>query len=869
MAGIEIELGPLSHLSENRISDSVARRFAKQQKAEVDAYYESHNLTVPGIDGEGNPTIRDANSLKNAFKAATKIVCTGDNDNPKSIAKLTAFEVSAIIRKVIPFCMAPAANQREIRRADGKPVVNHGTSGLNQALFMYDWERGIYVDPVNKLGEYMGMIKKGVTSAFKNDVLTTLQCGAMLDETDGVLPYLPFRAMPRYMVVVGNGVYNLLTHELEPFDPRYMAFSSISIDFKPEMADHPNRKHYGNLDFESMCKSFANGNPQRIRLLEQICKYMVVGKAPADSGFIVYGEGGDGKSTFFEDMMGSVIGSENVAPLSFDDLDDENKLATTESAKLILGTDNNEDVFVRNSRRVKQLITHDSFSVNRKYLAPRTISTHGAFVQLVNSMPRFAENNAAMMRRFTAVHAENSYVQQGVANDDLRTLVANQDFSEHVLAFILTKLPYYRDFNQCDVALLIESAMESDTVALYLDTLINEGFFDHGVRIIPFSHLYNSYVDWMYQNSAGNHVVGTRKFSNRAHTILRKLGFATETKTMRVNTGKVRSEYKYETDLFGELGVGDRFQKAVDGSKTCKVLIRDEESTSINAHEVAIIPSLHQKDERCSVYDYLGISMDIAATMTDEEIDAYLAEIEKPTPDPDPDPEPTNPTDGPKADDSETETVDAKTEPEVIEVDVETEEDEEEDVNHPADGGIPTDLRIAANTDLGETYNRGDFARLDAYDILFYHTDMHEPGESFDFNIDDENGKSVRQHFVIPNEDELEAMRVDLTRMSALYDDIAAQIKAAETFFDDSVEFSDRLDGFCSMVRVVYGALRRELYKRGLKEELKLSKYDTRQSDSYWIENADTEDYMVPVCIDGESGEVPFVEFVKSIEEAD
>lgn len=700
MANVE-RLVQDTSLLDNKISFAVAKRYCEKQDGLVANLYGKNKYYLPFMvrpykdkpfkksknnkKNKKNVVVKDDDvAIKHAIETADKAKSERDapqfprtwkgvfgriswlanyqrkcmrEENPKKTPKLTMGDALNIICSTIPFCEVPNGfgNKPVVDLSD--PVADRLISdniSIHGSVYVYDIRRGIYIDPMPMASKFISAIFGESSPSLEKAFMSSLSGFTATANGRYFLPYVP---MPVYKIVVGNGVYNCLTRQLEGFDPRYMAMSSIDVDFKPKAVRKLKKIGFDKLNYYSLANSFANGNDERVKLINQITKSVILGYAPKDTSFFVYGQGGDGKSTFFSSMLANVIGRENVSHLTLTTIEksDENKLAEIDSAKLILGTDNNSGLFLKNTEMFKRIVTHDPISVRCIYDKPRSIASRGMMIQLVNEMPRFSESGNAIRRRFGVLKAKNSYVQNGTDSVKVDQLVSSRAFCEHVLAIALTKLPYYKGYNQVDSDAIEGMAADSNPVMQFMQALLDIDFFGNGLRAVPVADMYAAYFDWFTATMGSGKPLSRNKFKQQVTLFMEKLGFKDETDRIRSN--QFVTQYNYDKSLFSAPEMrGNAFEGLSGGSTRVDCFIRDEEHSKIK--DAVLMGIVRQKDELCSVYDYFGVTDLIFNEMTMKEMTEYNNLVDEqannPDLDPDPNPDPFTPeTDDDEDDDDE------------------------------------------------------------------------------------------------------------------------------------------------------------------------------------------------------------------------
>lgn len=651
---------PDSHIAYNHVTRDVSIRITQAQLDMVDECYEMHNPAYKQVRADKGLIEDDGFDNWNYFYIPESMKRMSDEDweaekvKPRNLKEKDGMttlsnRISTIIRRRMSdgfgkqnkidfnqimevltqqfvFCKVPsdAGKNRRPDIDEYCTVSNLNQNGIHSMkgnVYMYDPDRGIYVDVAPILDTVLVAIVGRVNNSYKQDILSTLNGMFGMFTPNTLIPYIP---LPSFKIVVGNGVFNLITKQLEPFDPRFVALSSIDVNYYPDRATHIDARKFGTMSFKSLCESFAAGNKERVKLVEQICKYAVIGSAPQDAGFIIYGEGGDGKSTFFESMLGSLIGSQNTATLTLSDIEknDENKLADIAHAKYILGTDNNARLYLKNTSVFKRIVTGDVIGVRRIYEPARQVSSQGMMCQLVNEIPKFAETGNAIRRRFVVVKAENSYVSNKTDSKSVVTAIKDGDFLEHCLAYILDCVPYYDGFNQVDSNLIEESAQDSNPVIQFMQALVDSQFFANGLAAVPLQDLHTAYTDWFNANIGNNAKPLSRpSFKAAILPMLKNLGFKEE--TVRLKAGiNLASGYGYDRAKFVDTDMrGKNFENLKESAQRTVCFVR--EGDAVNIAEAPLMNDVRHNDVECSVYDYLLISNFINRSMTREEKKEY------------------------------------------------------------------------------------------------------------------------------------------------------------------------------------------------------------------------------------------------------
>lgn len=393
-------------------------------------------------------------------------------------------------------------------------VTVSGERGRSSALLLfYDYDRKIYTqDP--------SMAALWVTTLF--GTASSQNVKTFMDTLFSSLYRIPTLApLPRYKIAVGNGIFNTLTGQLEPYTPRDLVMNRIETDYVPDAVEP---QFAQGMTFDKLVKDLADNNPDRVELILQMTKSIILGYSPTAAFFIMLGSGGDGKSVFMS-LISNIIGQSNTGALNFTDMNDESKILEAAPARLIVGMDNNKNVVINNTAFIKSAASKENISLFRKFMSAASVRIEGTVVQLCNDLPLFRETGSSMRRRLVAISCENSHYERGDQIDGLGEWIKNPRWHEYILKYLL-ELPYYTDYNDVDRSVINSSLDGEDVIGLFFQDMDQQGVFDRpdGEKI-PNSLLYAMYQDWFAQKYPGSKVHTSRSFDSESRGLLRDYGF--------------------------------------------------------------------------------------------------------------------------------------------------------------------------------------------------------------------------------------------------------------------------------------------------------------------------------------------------------
>lgn len=534
-----------------------------------------HDLVVDSAD-DSNDQGYMMKLADGQFMDARVVVVLADILKYNRQGGLTLESVADILVQTLPMVIIPAK--------DG-----------HTALAVYDPDTRIYTSSSTTILNTALVTLFGTSS---NQLLATLTM-SLIGRKEKF--YFHYRPLPKYKIAVGNGIYNGLIQKLEPFTPKYTILTKIETNYNP-YAKQPDLGH--GFSFQQMVNQLADGNRARTTLLKQICKSIITGVSTSAALFIFLGKGGDGKSTFFQ-LLENVIGSQNTAHVNFSEINSDDKLLETMGKKLVVGLDNDTNIYIRKTAKLKSMAAHEAVTYSRKYLSAISVPFTATIVQLCNDMPRFSETGTSMRRRLVTFKAEHSYTLTGTENNDVSKYIQNKEFLEYVLKEILD-FDYTLNYNDVDRQITNDTLDEEDTIGQFIDDMDQIHLFDGVNKMIPLPHLYAAYLDWSAANQQSSRPYSTRAFSAKIIDPLFDRGYTRQTIPVRLRT--IIDSGEFIPASFDEISSGKRLAEVLADTKrvSTRVFVRTGER-NVRRYE------FRRHDGAASPVDYFGLSSEYQA----------------------------------------------------------------------------------------------------------------------------------------------------------------------------------------------------------------------------------------------------------------
>ena len=261
--------------------------------------------------------------------------------------------------------------------------ANEHVRRINGQLYIY--RDGVYVAGVREIERAMIKYVPTIKDTQRTEVLKYLNIVCEQVEGSGDANLIAFK----------NGIFNVLTGNLEEFSPNVVITNKIPWDYDPAA--------YSELGDKTLDK-LACGNPSIRALLEECIGYCFYRRNELSKAFILTGEKSNGKSTFL-DMVKNVLGEGNYSALDLAEMDERFSVATM-AGKLANIGDDISDEFLQGKAiaNFKKLVSGNEVKAEIKndpnifFMKPTVKLLFSA-----NDIPVMKDKTGAVMRRLVIV----------------------------------------------------------------------------------------------------------------------------------------------------------------------------------------------------------------------------------------------------------------------------------------------------------------------------------------------------------------------------------------------------------------------------------------------------------------------------------
>lgn len=193
-------------------------------------------------------------------------------------------------------------------------------------------------------------------------------------------------------IAVKNGLLDLNTMELIPFDPSIILRNKIATNYNPAAQS---------AAMDTILNNVSCGNRSLRQLLEEMIGYILLNRNELGKCFILTGDGSNGKSTILR-CIRDLIGENNTSSLGMDELGQRFKTAELYGKLLNVGDDISNG-YIEDNSVFKKLVTGDAVTCERKGGDPFAFENYSKLLFACNDIPRINDTSNGLKRRLVII----------------------------------------------------------------------------------------------------------------------------------------------------------------------------------------------------------------------------------------------------------------------------------------------------------------------------------------------------------------------------------------------------------------------------------------------------------------------------------
>lgn len=195
-------------------------------------------------------------------------------------------------------------------------------------------------------------------------------------------------------IAFNNGVYDIMTGELNPFSTEIVITNKIPWDYNPDA--------YSELA-DTTLNRLSCGDAAIRAPLEECIGYCFYRRNELGKAFILTGDKSNGKSTFL-DMVKAILGDKNISALDLKELGDRFNTSMMFGKLANIGDDIGDD-FLQGSQVsiFKKIVTGNRIKAERKGQDPFEFNPFIKLLFSANDIPRMKDKTGAVLRRLVII----------------------------------------------------------------------------------------------------------------------------------------------------------------------------------------------------------------------------------------------------------------------------------------------------------------------------------------------------------------------------------------------------------------------------------------------------------------------------------
>lgn len=207
------------------------------------------------------------------------------------------------------------------------------------------------------------------------------------------------------LICLRSGMFNLRTGELSPHDKTYFATYMLPIDFDP--------RNVPDCVMFKRCLDQWVSDPEAIRELQKFMGYCLTRETRYEKMLILFGPGGDGKSTLMN-ILRALVGENNCSHIPMGRLEDQFYLSRLVDKLINMSTEIESKAM--QSQEIKAIVSGDPIAASFKNQTPFDFVPFCKLVYSTNRLPKMLDNSDGFFRKIMIIRFEGQFVKSGQAD---------------------------------------------------------------------------------------------------------------------------------------------------------------------------------------------------------------------------------------------------------------------------------------------------------------------------------------------------------------------------------------------------------------------------------------------------------------------
>lgn len=189
-----------------------------------------------------------------------------------------------------------------------------------------------------------------------------------------------------------NGIYDYMTKKLTPSTPNRFVTKTLNVKYDPAHTDAAD-------EIKMFLDQVADGDIDTYKNIEEMLGTVICNHARFQKAFILYGEGGTGKSAFLK-VMSEMIPPQQRSVLGLHYIATEKSATASMRDSLINICHEFDAKYIESTSTIKSIITADELTIRPMHQQAYAGKITTKMVFATNSIPKWSDDGDALKRRF-------------------------------------------------------------------------------------------------------------------------------------------------------------------------------------------------------------------------------------------------------------------------------------------------------------------------------------------------------------------------------------------------------------------------------------------------------------------------------------
>lgn len=268
-------------------------------------------------------------------------------------------------------------------------------------LEVWIYKDGIYSP--NGISEIKVQIRDILLSAYYEtivkEIISKIETDTMID-SDEFLKKIHNRKNIS-LLPMQNGIFNLETKKIIPFDPSYVFLNKLPISYNPKAICTNIEKHF---------KAILN-KEEEINLLYEIIGFCLWKDYFIEKAIIFEGDGRNGKSKT-QELIRRLMGVENCCAVPVSEISEDSFSVAVLFGKMVNLAGDLSNIEMKETGLLKRSIGRDLLSCKRKFMNNIDFVNYAKHIFSCNELPKVYDTTKGFWERWIMIKFNNEFVQK-------------------------------------------------------------------------------------------------------------------------------------------------------------------------------------------------------------------------------------------------------------------------------------------------------------------------------------------------------------------------------------------------------------------------------------------------------------------------